>query len=73
MVCSFAAETGVGACDDDGLAGEGVGGDGKLDEELAVQEGEAGAGTHGSCGGAKECAVLQRKGGRGLMNQQNNR
>jgi hypothetical protein len=49
MVRSFTAETSVGACDDDGLAGEGVGRNGKLHEELAVEQGEACAGTHNSC------------------------
>jgi hypothetical protein len=49
MIRSFTAQTGVGACDDDSLAGEGVGGNGKVHEELAVEQGEACAGTHNSC------------------------
>jgi hypothetical protein len=49
VVRSFTAETGIGACDDDGLAGEGVGGNGKLHEELAVKKREACARTHDSC------------------------
>lgn len=36
MRCGILTETGVGARDDDGLAREGAGQDGKFHEELAV-------------------------------------